>query len=287
MVTGSIWGFVKNLCVPRVACLLVASVMPHAASAKPLALHRGQLLIENFAGISARSTVPTSQQDSAQSVTDITLGSPLAALSGLRSPVAAMMTAQFRAAHSSRPTKDASARTSVVISAAIPPLARRRAQSSPMTNYNPAAGSCASYPYRPSGILKPENEAYRQLLLPFVVHEACAAGIPVGLLDALIIQESKYNALAISNKGAIGLTQLMPRTASRLGANAYSVKDNIRGGASYLRSMMNTFGGQTHLALAAYNAGPGAVVRYGGIPAYRETQGYVASILSLWGNLSQ
>lgn len=146
---------------------------------------------------------------------------------------------------------------------------------------------CLGYRYRPSNILKPANEYYRRILLPSVVSAACSAGIPAGLLDALIIQESRYNAMALSPKGAIGLTQLMPGTASRLGANAYSVEDNIRGGASYLRSMMNTYNGRFHLALAAYNAGPGAVNRYGGIPAYRETQSYVSNILNTWATLSQ
>ena len=75
--------------------------------------------------------------------------------------------------------------------------------------------------------------------------------------------------------------QLMPGTAAQLGVNPYDVDQNIRGGARYLRQQIDRFG-SIPLALAAYNAGPGAVLRYGGIPPYRETQNYVATILGRW-----
>jgi soluble lytic murein transglycosylase-like protein len=108
-----------------------------------------------------------------------------------------------------------------------------------------------------------------------------AYGLPPGLVDAVIYQESRGRMDAISSKGALGLMQLMPATAAQLGVNPYNADDNIRGGALYLRQQIDRFG-TIPLALAAYNAGPGAVLRYGGIPPFRETQNYVTTILSRW-----
>ena len=106
-------------------------------------------------------------------------------------------------------------------------------------------------------------------------------GLPSGIVDAVIYQESRGRMNAVSSKGALGLMQLMPGTAAQLGVNPYDANQNIRGGARYLRQQIDRFG-SIPLALAAYNAGPGAVVRYGGIPPYRETQNYVATILGRW-----
>ena len=106
-------------------------------------------------------------------------------------------------------------------------------------------------------------------------------GLPSGIVDAVIYQESRGRINAVSVKGALGLMQLMPGTAAQLGVNPYDPDQNIRGGARYLRQQIDRFG-SIPLALAAYNAGPGAVVRYGGIPPYRETQNYVATILGRW-----
>jgi soluble lytic murein transglycosylase-like protein len=109
--------------------------------------------------------------------------------------------------------------------------------------------------------------------------------LPFGLLDALIWQESRYNPMAVSPAGAVGLAQLMPGTASDLGVrNRYDPVANINGGARYLRQMLDKFGG-IHLALAAYNAGPTAVQRAKGIPRYRETQNYVKKVLARWTEL--
>ncbi len=106
--------------------------------------------------------------------------------------------------------------------------------------------------------------------------------LPFGLLDALIWQESRYNPMAVSPAGAVGLSQLMPGTASDLGVrNRYDPVANINGGARYLRQMLDKFGG-IHLALAAYNAGPNAVQRAKGIPRYWETQNYVKKVLARW-----
>ena len=106
-------------------------------------------------------------------------------------------------------------------------------------------------------------------------------GLPSGIVDAVMYQESRGRMNAVSPKGALGLMQLMPGTAAQLGVNPYDPDQNIRGGARYLRQQIDRFG-SIPLALAAYNAGPGAVTKYGGIPPYRETQNYVATILRRW-----
>lgn len=105
------------------------------------------------------------------------------------------------------------------------------------------------------------------------------AGVDASLFAALISAESGWNPSAVSPKGAMGLTQLMPDTARSLGVtNPFDPIENMRGGARYLRRMLDEFG-SVELALAAYNAGPGAVRRYGGVPPYQETQAYVRRIL--------
>ena len=106
------------------------------------------------------------------------------------------------------------------------------------------------------------------------------AGISPYLLAAVVRQESSGNYLALSGKGAAGLTQLMPGTAARFGVqNRYNPLENLRGGARYLRWLLDYFGGDVRLALAGYNAGEGAVLKYGRrIPPYRETLDYVARI---------
>lgn len=109
--------------------------------------------------------------------------------------------------------------------------------------------------------------------------------IPHGLLDALIWTESRYNPRAVSSAGAAGLGQLMPGTAKDLGVrNRFDPHSNIQGAASYLRQMLDRFG-MVHLALAAYNAGPGAVGRAKGIPLNRETPSYVRSVLERWRSI--
>lgn len=115
------------------------------------------------------------------------------------------------------------------------------------------------------------------------VHAAEARfGLPHGLLDALIWTESRYNPTAVSSAGAAGLGQLMPGTAKDLGVrNRFDPQSNIQGAASYLRQMLNRFG-VVHLAVAAYNAGPGAVSRLGRIPLNGETPEYVRNVLNRW-----
>jgi len=104
--------------------------------------------------------------------------------------------------------------------------------------------------------------------------------INADLLEAVAWRESRLRHTAVSPKGAIGVMQIMPSTAAALGIDGFDVRQNIEGGATYLRQMLNRYGGNLALALAAYNAGPGAVDRYRGVPPYRETQAYVAAIIN-------
>jgi len=113
---------------------------------------------------------------------------------------------------------------------------------------------------------------------PSVGQAAQSAGVPEKLLSALVKNESGGNPEAVSPAGAIGLTQLMPGTAEGLGVDPYDPEQNLLGGARYLRQQFDRFG-SWDLALAAYNAGPGAVEKYNGIPPYEETQSYVANVL--------
>ena len=105
-------------------------------------------------------------------------------------------------------------------------------------------------------------------------------GVPEDLFLRLVNQESRFNPKAKSHKGAIGLAQLMPGTAKQLGVDPHDPKQNLEGGARYLKQQFKTFG-SWRLALAAYNAGPGTVKKHGGVPPYRETRDYVKKI---WGS---
>ena len=117
---------------------------------------------------------------------------------------------------------------------------------------------------------------------PFGAEITAAAkkhGIDPALLAGLVKQESGFNPNAGSPAGARGLTQLMPGTAAGLGVtNVLDPAQSLDGGAKYLRAQLDAFGGDVTKALAAYNAGPGAVQRYGGVPPYAETQNYVRAV---------
>lgn len=110
-------------------------------------------------------------------------------------------------------------------------------------------------------------------------------GVDPYLVFCVIEQESHFQSRALSPKGARGLMQLMPGTASRFGVrNSFDVAENIKGGTQYLRELMNMFGGQVNLVLASYNAGEGAVMKYGRtVPPYRETREYVKKIGKRYG----
>ena len=145
----------------------------------------------------------------------------------------------------------------------------------------PSSADCAVPVYQPSVGFSKVAEKRRRELYPLVHKIACEAGLPVGLFDAVIMQESRYHAGARSHAGAIGLAQLMPGTAKDLGVNPHSPIDNLRGGARYLKQQVDRFG-RYDLALAAYNAGPGRVERRWKVPRIAETQDYVRKILRSW-----
>lgn len=150
----------------------------------------------------------------------------------------------------------------------------------------------------PSGrkVITNENEAPRSSrpaprlvaprraeLLPLIDRHARDRGLDPALVRAVVQAESGYDVRAVSNKGAIGLMQLMPATAVELAvASPFDPEENLRGGTHYLRALLERYDGDVTLALAAYNAGPSAVDRYGGVPPYPETLEYLRRVFSLW-----
>lgn len=113
-------------------------------------------------------------------------------------------------------------------------------------------------------------------------------GVPENLLKAVAQAESDFNPKVVSSCGASGVMQLMPETAKSLGvADVFDPEQNINGGAKYLSGLLKKYGGDVDLALAAYNAGPGNVDKYGGVPPFKETQNYISRIkTSLQGDFS-
>lgn len=142
-------------------------------------------------------------------------------------------------------------------------------QQSLSNSVNPAAGSTnVSSNHSFDAIIKKASATY---------------GIPEKMIKSVIKQESGFNPNATSSAGAGGLMQLMPGTAKYLGvSNVYNAEQNIMGGTKYLKQLFDKFGGSYKLMLAAYNAGPGAVAKYGGIPPYNETANYVNNIMNTY-----
>ncbi len=122
----------------------------------------------------------------------------------------------------------------------------------------------------------------RQFYNPIVQQIAVKHGVEADLIHAIIRAESAYDNFALSEKGAMGLMQLMPDTAAQYGVrNVFDAAQNIEGGTKYLKDLIRLYSGQTRLVLAAYNAGQEAVKRYGGrIPPYQETRDYIGRVMS-------
>lgn len=113
----------------------------------------------------------------------------------------------------------------------------------------------------------------------FIKNVAAKYGVEAPLIHSIILAESNYNEFAISSKGAVGLMQLMPETARHYGVkNLYNPTENIEGGVRYLKHLMDYYNRDLELSLAAYNAGPEAVAKYGGVPPYPETKRYIKKV---------
>jgi len=143
-------------------------------------------------------------------------------------------------------------------------------------DYTPPQAEPATPQAAPSPTVKPAGVA------ELVDNAARKYGLPPAFVRAVVAAESGYRANAVSPKGAIGLMQLMPGTARGLGADPTIPEQNVDAGTRYLRDLLLRYDNQAYHALAAYNAGPGAVDKYHGVPPYRETQNYILNVLRNW-----
>jgi soluble lytic murein transglycosylase-like protein len=169
-----------------------------------------------------------------------------------------------------------SAVTGIAPGASTSPAAAAQQPTAFASALQAAASSSAAAPSAQGATGAAQSSPYDAL----VEQAAQRNGVDPAVLHGLIQQESGFDPNAQSGAGASGLTQLMPGTAASLGvANPLDPTEAIEGGARYLSQMLGTFGGNTADALAAYNAGPGAVKQYGGVPPYAETQSYVTKVL--------
>jgi hypothetical protein len=165
------------------------------------------------------------------------------------------------------------------------PAASLSAKTSTDTN-GTTSGLKNTHPERPdsSASISPENQTglkESEIIERSILQAARRYNLPPGLIKGVIRAESNFQVGAVSHAGAQGLMQLMPATAKELGVeNPFDIDQNIDGGARYLRQMLDSFDGDVKVALAAYNAGPGAVEKYGGqIPPYQETKQYINRVL--------
>jgi len=154
--------------------------------------------------------------------------------------------------------------------------------------FNQILASKLNEPQKGSGVASSNTKNYslstKASDYDAIVNEAATKyGVDPKFIKCVIQQESGFNPNATSWCGAMGMMQLMPGTAKSLGVkNAYDPRENIMGGVKYIKQQLDRFGGDKEKALAAYNAGPGAVQKYGGVPPYRETQNYVKNIMGMY-----
>ncbi|SEQ51639.1 Transglycosylase SLT domain-containing protein [Ectothiorhodospira magna] len=131
------------------------------------------------------------------------------------------------------------------------------------------------------GLTRAAMDQRAMTYMPVIRHHANHHGVDEAMIKAIIMVESCFDPQAVSRVGAEGLMQLMPGTARELGVeNAFDPAENIRGGVTYFARMLERFDHDLTLALAAYNAGPGAVERHGGVPPFRETQQYISRVMA-------
>jgi len=143
-------------------------------------------------------------------------------------------------------------------------------------DYAPPQGEPIPLAAAPAPAVKPADMA------ELVDNAARKYGLPPAFVRAVVAVESGYRADAVSPKGAIGLMQLMPATARELGADPNIPEQNVDAGARYLRDLLLKYDNHAYHALAAYNAGPGAVDKYHGVPPYPETRNYILNVLRKW-----
>jgi soluble lytic murein transglycosylase-like protein len=164
---------------------------------------------------------------------------------------------------------------------ADPPLAVRQAKAS-LTGAGTSTGIASRTTLR-SQIASPDltaaEKTNRKKIEVMIRDVSARYRVDPALVRAVIETESNWNSTAVSRKGALGLMQLVPGTAQQMGVhNAFDPKENLDGGVRYLHTLLERYNGDLDMALAAYNAGPGAVDRAGGVPRYRETRQYVQKV---------
>ncbi len=177
--------------------------------------------------------------------------------------------------------------TAVPLTASAQIYSWRDATGNLVLSDHPKDGAAPTYTVGTTGFrtTRPTEPRRNTAFDALIAEHASQHGVRPDLVHAVIQAESAFNPMARSNKGAMGLMQLMPATAVRFGVtNAYDPAQNIRAGVSYLKHLLERYSQNEELALAAYNAGPGAVEKYGAVPPYRETRDYVSKIRSRAGS---